>query len=578
MKQILFTFLIICAFFLAGAEFASEWNVKLLDNSVKELPILFNEKTDLPGRNFKLMPDKDLFSVDIAKLTDIKPDGERFAIVTGEILSDRDGTILLGAGADYYYMLFVNGKCVSSTMHTGNSAYGENISSENQMQLVELRKGRNPVRILLRSGGSGFLFIMAPKPLSADRVRKLIPAVGCFMSPVLTLPGTRSVALLFRTEAKVYAELEYRESSSGKWRKVLSSEDYAGVYPSDRLYHRFILKDLVPGKKYEFRTLLIARNSPMRGPSGKFVFAEDSGKPFSFFTVSDTQYAPQNIRKDMQSYRENCKTDECSFFVHLGDVANLTTSYEKQYFEPFFDVFNSSRENLKPFVLVRGNHDLRGSRSSEWVCQFGTAARKGYYAFRYGKYCFIVLDTCEDKDYSGRPEGPLFLNIPQYLDAERKWLAEYVKSDEFKTAEYRIVFSHAFPHIAMAGSVERIAGGILFGKNAYAKIHLWMSGHTHRYQRTVPGSDECFIIPKRLKGNKLFSAVDPKLVPFTVVVSDGPNLFPKSTGIRVDCGDTIRVSACIPDGSLLDRFEIGKDGQVLKSEPSEKLKKFRMEF
>jgi acid phosphatase type 7 len=145
----------------------------------------------------------------------------------------------------------------------------------------------------------------------------------------------------------------------------------------------------------------------------------------------------------------------------------------------------------KPLYFVRGNHETRGSKASELKNYFHFPKNKYYYTFSSGNTLFIVLDGGEDKPDSDLEYHEL-VDFDSYRSIQIKWLQEVTESEEFKSAEHIIVFSH-FPPFARGksawhGETEVTDKFVPILNNA--GIDLMISGHTHRYSYLEKNSDE----------------------------------------------------------------------------------------
>ena len=68
----------------------------------------------------------------------------------GEINAASAGKFTIGAGADYFMAIYVNGKCILDTLKTGNQA--EPIHFSNHKVLADIKKGKNIIAIKYQTG------------------------------------------------------------------------------------------------------------------------------------------------------------------------------------------------------------------------------------------------------------------------------------------------------------------------------------------------------------------------------------------------------------------------------------------
>ena len=165
----------------------------------------------------------------------------------------------------------------------------------------------------------------------------------------------------------------------------------------------------------------------------------------------------------------------------------------------------------------------------------------------------------------------------QLLADERVWLEELVASPQFKNAKFRIVLSHAAPHMDgsyISGFVRRLTDGIFLGKNPSASISLWMAGHVHFYARTNPENPaECYA--------RLNAAHDGALMPpftrFPLILMEGPGFVTDTCASFITIsGDILELIAFDEKGKIFDRVKLSPDGKIIESAPGKELNCFKM--
>jgi len=95
-----------------------------------------------------------------------------------------------------------------------------------------------------------------------------------------------------------------------------------------------------------------------------------------------------------------------------------------------------------------------------------------------------VLDSGEDKEDSHEYYNGL-VDFERYRKEQAEWLKADLASDACRNARFRIVFSHIPPRGAEGFSIEDVRRNFEPPVNE-AGIDLWLSGHTHKYQRVDP--------------------------------------------------------------------------------------------
>lgn len=133
-----------------------------------------------------------------------------------------------------------------------------------------------------------------------------------------------------------------------------------------------------------------------------------------------------------------------------------------------------------PVVATRGNHENRGSYAPHFLDYFPTPTGETYYGFRRGPAYFLVLDGGEDKpDSDIRYYG---LSVTDaYREQQAAWLAKTVESEEFRSADYRIVLIHMPPNMGRGWHGELEIARLFVPILNRANIDLMLCGHYHRY-------------------------------------------------------------------------------------------------
>ena len=261
--------------------------------------------------------------------------------------------------------------------------------------------------------------------------------------------------------------------------------------------------------------------------------------------------------------------------ISIGDLTSIYDDFDAMLFGGYFNWQSPEVYHGKPFIAVRGNHELRGKERARWFDLVGPASGKGYYSFTYGNVCFVALDCWgEEEDYESRP---LVGNaVKSYLEEQRKWVEELVKSPEYCNAQYRIIMAHSAPYaVALESKICKVANYLaepLFkaSLSGEAQIHLFLAGHIHVYRRTVPGTNRVYantpVSEKQVVTWKNFN--------FPIMIFDGPG---KNRGFEASAS-TVKVT---PEGlevksfdehsRCFDHFFIDKNGKLCEiDEPYKK--------
>ena len=83
-------------------------------------------------------------------------------VLMNEFDAPADGAMQIGCGADWFFEFFANSKSIYSTLRYGNESIEYSI--ENHIFDIPVKKGRNLVAVLLRSGSQGWKFFYGKPP------------------------------------------------------------------------------------------------------------------------------------------------------------------------------------------------------------------------------------------------------------------------------------------------------------------------------------------------------------------------------------------------------------------------------
>lgn len=474
------------------------------------------------------------------------------ALLEATLIAENDGKIQIGAGADWWFACYVNGKMVFSTMAAGNGI--PCISKDNHPILIDVKKGENKVVLLVHSGSGGWSAAMGL--LNLDEVEKI-------SVPYLTHADAGSVTVNFLTSEKVVSFVDYRIKGEQKWLRTY--ELFGGQTRIDTDKHTIRLTGLKNDTVYEYRPgIQEIPNRPKEDHGNVYTFRSFSDEPveFSLFYTSDTQFPYMRRMELLREFRKNCGADKADLIVHGGDVDTGYDNAKWVYWDSYIKVLAEKQTRSIPLAVVRGNHEYRGMQSIEYFRYFGGVRQKSYYMFRQGNVCFIMLDGGEDK-----PRYAKDILLARTFDAglmteQREWLEkEVIPSKAFQTAKFRVILTHSPGHERYSRNALKVmTDGLFTGKNPAHKIHLWLTAHTHIYTRnTVPGGNKLMGVTKRVVRN--VPAYDNSIV----VINDGPGGGDNCnvSGLNLQFRENgIEVKAMFHSGKVFDHFTVLPDGTL----------------
>ena len=509
--------------------------------------------------------------VDLNRVLQVAPPVRTGVLLTKKVTLDSDTVVKLGMGVEYGFEVYCNNEIVYSTIRSGgNGAYP--VSAHDHTFALNLRKGKNDVRIFLQSGVRGFrtaIKLMAQTVPGGKISRMTENAIynpdllQLRHGPWLLEPSPGAVTVAFLTDGNIAGGVEYRLPGNKDWKKAWHT--IGGILQNSTDLHRIRLTDLAPGKIYEYRILTALRDKEYCiSGTYQFTVPTDGDECFEFFVTSDTQFTPGKRGTYIRNWQK--LLDRAVFQVSLGDLADVYDDFDQMLFGGYLAWQTPETYHNKPFIAVRGNHELRGKQRGRWFGLLGPASGKGYYAFRRGKVCFVVLDT-----WGGKKD--LSLNrlsndeVKNYLLEQRKWAEELVDSPEYTTADYRIIMAHSSPHAC--NPAEGISGNAIMiaeplfkaAREEKKRIHLYLAGHIHKYRRTVPGTTSVYSNAKVAAGE----VVDGKKYNFPIVIFDGPGKnfgFDLSASLIKVTPEFLEVKSFDEASRCFDHFTVDKQGQV----------------
>lgn len=353
--------------------------------------------------------------------------------------------------------------------------------------------------------------------------------------PWLHAPEQNGISIGFISDLPAAAAVQYKVKGSGKWLTQVGNIHLGAKSPL-KLNHQVHLSDLKAGSTFEYRIEFTSADGsvkkvyPENGGSWEFKVPEADRENFTFAVFSDIHNFRQRLDKLMPLSKN------CDFLVNLGDMVNIANA--PGFFLDGYLGGQLAYAASRPLINLRGNHEFRGLMPELFFEYFRRPDNKPYFMSRLGSLCIIGLDAGED----GR--DPVSMTI---IPGQRKWLAEAVKSKEFRSAKHRILFMHIPPmqQNSTTARVITLLDGIF--SRPETKIDVMLAGHTHKASFTPADSTECTIYEP---GMQKLSVVK---MPFPVICNSGMG----ETMLKVEAkADSLEVICLRKDGSELFRQKI----------------------
>lgn len=322
------------------------------------------------------------------------------------------------------------------------------------------------------------------------------------------------VHVYFTTSQKGFSWVDLRPVGEKEYTRCVTIDD--GLIEANNTKNAIHLKKLKPNTSYEYRLVSVpikefrlSRNiygDTIRTSWHTFKTLNPKANSCSFITTSD-------IHDDAQKYERllsHMPLDKTDMVFLLGDILSHFSRVGQPY-SSFIDVSVDKFAKEKPFVLVRGNHDTRGSLARTYPEYIYRPNNHLYGTYQMGNIFIVLLDNGEDKpdthhDYSG------LTAFDNYRTEQLEWLKNVIETDEYKNAAKRIILTH-IPPIPRGESTRASvhASDVLYREylpvlNA-ANVDLMIAGHTHSFILIEPKDNPNYQFPILINDNKSASFV-----------------------------------------------------------------------
>jgi predicted phosphodiesterase len=305
--------------------------------------------------------------------------------------------------------------------------------------------------------------------------------------PYLQLPSADSMTVVWHTNRKCVSRVEYGLDETAGMTAVSS---HNGLIDNDRTSHIIMLTGLKPGTTYKYRVVskefigyekqhIVKFGESITSPWYQFTTLNPALKEFSFSVVSDIH---ERV-KDLETMLDQKYFQGVDFVVYNGDMLNDFMQVE-QVFAGFLDASVRIFAKERPFLFIRGNHEVRGRYARSLPDYFPSRDGQAYFAFNHAGVHFLVLDSGEDKEDTHEYYNGL-VDFQDYRKEQAAWLKKELESDACRKARFRIVFSHVPPRGGSGFAIQEVRQNFEPPLNE-AGIDLWLSGHTHRFLRVDP--------------------------------------------------------------------------------------------
>ena len=261
----------------------------------------------------------------------------------------------------------------------------------------------------------------------------------------------------------------------------------------------FMFKIPHSGKNFPYRVVAkeVTRFDPYKIEYGENLKSPNVQTQLPFASDDATAHVLvlNDIHEDANSYGllyNKSTLPKKDLILLNGDMFHYVTKQQdltSKMLSPLSNLFAAHT----PFVMIRGNHETRGSFARSYKDYFDYPQHKFYHAFSLGSTFWIVLDGGEDKPDSHEVYAQT-VDYDSYRLEQREWLRNVLQSKERKKAKRTVVVTHIpfFHSDEWHGTRHnRECFHDLLQKN---KVTAVISGHTHTYGFYPPDQNHNYYI------------------------------------------------------------------------------------
>jgi predicted phosphodiesterase len=257
-----------------------------------------------------------------------------------------------------------------------------------------------------------------------------------------------------------------------------------------------LFKFIVPhrGKNFNYRIAAkeVTRFDPYKIEYGASIQSPSFQTQLPFVSANDTAHLLilNDIHENFESYQtlyNKSTLPKKDLVICNGDSFHYVSKQEdlaKKLLTPVSNLFASQT----PFVMIRGNHETRGSFARDFKKYFDYPEQKFYHTFSLGSTFWIILDGGEDKP-DDHDVYAHTVDYDSYRLEQKAWLSKVLQSKERKKAKRTVVVTHIpfFHSDDWHGTLHnRECFHELLQKN---KVTAVISGHTHKFGFYPPDKD-----------------------------------------------------------------------------------------
>ncbi len=489
------------------------------------------------------------------------PEGAE-GVLYNEFEADEDGIMQLGIGCDWWFEAFCNGIPCYTTFPGGNDSPAY-VPADHPF-LIPVKAGRNRLAVRVRRGSQSWQFACGMAPF------RLPEMAAIQYGPWISNPDAGRMSIRFGTAGHIGSGIEFRRHGGRDDWQCRWDQRHGQILR--RKFHAIHLPNLEEGARYDYRVVMIDPDQPeqkLYGDTHTFRVPDSRQTDFSFFFTADLQFPPEQQLETLDRLLAAAGGENCDFLVFGGDIGSNFDSIENDLLKLSISRLVEHGGAERPLVMLRGNHELRGKEADRFLDYFGTPEGHSYDIFRFGDTAFLMLDAWEDKPAASQEAAYCKYNLDElFFQEQEAFLAEALASEKWLSAKRHIVLAHGAPYSHnedyMPQMLRKLTNPYFGGQTPPHRLNLWLAAHTHRYSRSIPGTNiiaapEAPPRPQR----------DGENYRYPVMTGAGPSPYRlQASAFRIDAtADKLTVSAFAPDGNCFDKVEIANDGTITELLP-----------
>lgn len=301
-------------------------------------------------------------------------------------------------------------------------------------------------------------------------------------APYLQSPLPDSITVRFLTNLPAFSWVLYGTAENNLPHQKIATVD--GLVNAHNRVNEIVLTGLQPDREYyykvvskeikDFQPYKVTYGNTVESKTFRFRTMPANADRVSWLVLNDIHDRPYSFGELLPLNK-----DHYDFVFLNGDMFDYQTGEQQlidHLIKPCTDAFASE----KPFIFIRGNHEVRGKFAREIKPYFSNYGNGQYFTLDLGPVFMIALDTGEDKE-DAHPVYAGLVDFDNYRKEQAEWMAQQMQSKAYRKAAFRMVMMH----IPMFDSGD--AHGPLHCREMFNglcnkyKVDIVISGHTHRY-------------------------------------------------------------------------------------------------